>query len=86
MQEGGRAVNLRNSLLKSARGKAGKAAYALVRTDDPATPYRIEPAMGQSGIIAVLCDDPLITLRWARPLSPTGADGGPIIQQGNNNP
>lgn len=38
--------------------------YALIRTGNLAQPYRVETLAGQPGVIAVICADPAIALRW----------------------
>lgn len=38
--------------------------YALVRTGDPGRPYVVEAFASQPGIVALICADPSIALRW----------------------
>lgn len=38
--------------------------YALVRTGNPGRPYLVEELAGQPGVVAILCSDPAVALRW----------------------
>lgn len=48
--------------------------YALIRTGNPAQPYRVEALAGQPGVIAVIGADRAIALRWAASVRTSESD------------